>query len=288
MSNANSHSLSSPRCSRKTDVDVVEPLRGSSRSAPPGFGSWLDQHLELHDPVLRAQRERGSDSVSSAYPPRSLKCWNDRCIHYVYGFPTELDRSCHVRMHATHFTRDSELSAFSSSLSSSSSVLPSRPNASEPLGPSPLMHLPRPALSSRLPPLRIPTPSTERRDSLIAYAYSSRSAAPRSAIDADVEPLLPPLKRSRVDSLPRLESIGELRLFHDQRPCLRCRVTKKEVGYNSLSFWHFFFSVVSSLSFPPPSPSASSSASLAHLLACSLCFGVSFCRRLTCFFFFFH
>ncbi|KAL6911166.1 hypothetical protein GGI43DRAFT_379095 [Trichoderma evansii] len=209
----------------RDNVDVVEPLRGSSRSAPPGFGSWLDQHLELHDPVLRAQRERGSEFVSSAYPPHSLKCWNDRCIHYVYGFPTELDRSCHVRMHATHSKRDSELSAFSSSLSSSSlssSVLPSRPNASEPLGPSPLMHLPRPALSSRLPPLRIPTPSTERRDSLVAYAYSSRSAAPRSAIDADVEPLLPPLKRSRVDSLPRLESIGELRLFHDQRPCLRC------------------------------------------------------------------
>ncbi|KAL7794534.1 hypothetical protein V8C37DRAFT_375918, partial [Trichoderma ceciliae] len=226
----------------RDDVDAVEPLRGSSRSAPPGFGSWLDKHLELHDPVLRAQRERGSEIVSSAYPLPSLKCWNDRCIHYVYGFPTELDRSSHVRMHASHSKRDSELSAASSSLLSlsslsslsSSSALPSghgpsQSSASEQLGPSPLLHLPRPALSSKLPPLRIPTPSTERRDSLITYAYSSqRSAAPRSAVDADVEPLLPPLKRSRVDSLPRLESIGELRLFHDQQPCLRCRVTKKE------------------------------------------------------------
>ncbi|UKZ78001.1 hypothetical protein TrVFT333_005735 [Trichoderma virens FT-333] len=214
-------------------VDAVEPLRGSSRSAPPGFGSWLDKHLELHDPVLRAQRECGSEVVSSAYPLPSLKCWDDRCIHYVYGFPTELDRSSHARMHATHAKRDSELSAASSTLSSSSVLAsghgPYLSNASEPSGPSPLMHLPRPALSSKLPPLRIPTPSNERRDSLITYAYSSqRSAAPRSAVDADVEPLLPPLKRSRVGSLPRLESIGELRLFHDQRPCLRCKVTKKE------------------------------------------------------------
>ncbi|KAK4071202.1 uncharacterized protein Triagg1_6233 [Trichoderma aggressivum f. europaeum] len=224
-------------CSRQIDVDAVEPLRGSSRSAPPGFGSWLDKHLELHDPVLRAQRECGSEVVSSAYPLPSLKCWDDRCIHYVYGFLTELDRSSHARMHASHAKRDSELSAASSSLSSSSVLAsglgrgPYLSNASEPLGPSPLMHLPRPALSSKLPPLRIPTPSTERRDSLITYAYSSRSAAPRSAVDADVEPLLPPLKRSRVGSLPRLESIGELRLFHDQRPCLRCKVTKKEVGH---------------------------------------------------------
>lgn len=223
-------------------MDAVEPLRGSSRSAPPGFGSWLDKHLELHDPVLRAQRECGSEVVSSAYPLPSLKCWDDRCIHYVYGFLTELDRSSHARMHASHAKRDSELSAASSSLSSSSVLAsghgPYLSNASEPLGPSPLMHLPRPALSSKLPPLRIPTPSTERRDSLITYAYSSRSAAPRSAVDADVEPLLPPLKRSRVGSLPRLESIGELRLFHDQRPCLRCKVTKKEVGYRfSSSFF---------------------------------------------------
>ncbi|RFU72379.1 zinc finger, c2h2-type integrase, dna-binding [Trichoderma arundinaceum] len=215
----------------RDNVDAVKPLRGSSRSAPPGFGSWLDKHLELHDPVLRAQRERGSEIVSSAYPLPSLKCWNDRCIHYVYGFPTELDRSSHVRMHASHSKRDSELSTASSSLSSSLPFGhgPSQSNASEPLGPSPLMHLPRPALSSKLPPLRIPTPSTERRDSLITYAYSSqRSAAPRSAVDADVEPLLPPLKRSRVGSLPRLESIGELRLFQDQKPCLRCKATKKE------------------------------------------------------------
>ncbi|KAH0527703.1 hypothetical protein TsFJ059_002660 [Trichoderma semiorbis] len=218
------------------DVDAVEPLRGSSRSAPPGFGSWLDKHLELHDPVLRAQRECGSEVVSSAYPLPSLKCWDDRCIHYVYGFLTELDRSSHARMHASHAKRDSELSAASSSPSSLSVLAsghgPYLSNASEPLGPSPLMHLPRPALSSKLPPLRIPTPSTERRDSLITYAYSSRSAAPRSAVDADVEPLLPPLKRSRVGSLPRLESIGELRLFHDQRPCLRCKVTKKECDRN--------------------------------------------------------
>ncbi|KAH6610898.1 zinc finger protein [Trichoderma cornu-damae] len=226
----------------RDNIDAVEPLRGSSRSAPPGFGSWLDKHLELHDPVLRAQRERGSEIVSSAYPLPSLKCWNDRCIHYVYGFPSELDRSSHVRMHASHSKRGSELSAASSSLSSSLSLSssssssafpsghrPSQSNASEPLGPSPLMRLPRPALSSKLPPLRIPTPSTERRDSLITYAYSSqRSAAPRSAVDADVEPLLPPLKRSRVGTLPRLESIGELRLFRDQQPCLRCKVTRKE------------------------------------------------------------
>ncbi|KAH0498790.1 hypothetical protein TgHK011_006027 [Trichoderma gracile] len=216
-------------------LDAVEPLRGSTRSAPPGFGSWLDKHLELHDPALRAQRERGSKVVSSAYPLLSLKVLG-RPVHPLrfYGFSLpELDRSSHVRMHASHAKRDSELSAASSSLSTSSLFAsghgPFFSNASEPLGPSPLMHLPRPALSSKLPPLRIPTPSTERRDSLITYAYSSqRSAAPRSAIDADVEPLLPPLKRSRVGSLPRLQSIGELRLFHDQQPCLRCRATQKE------------------------------------------------------------
>jgi hypothetical protein len=45
--------------------------------------------------------------------------------------------------------------------------------------------------------------------------------------------------------LPRLQSIGELRLFHDQQPCLRCRATQKEVGTSSSFLFSslLFFSI---------------------------------------------
>ncbi|KAK5987648.1 hypothetical protein PT974_11780 [Cladobotryum mycophilum] len=223
-------------------VDAIEPLRRSSQSAPPGFGSWLDKHLELHDPVLRGKRERGNDSPSGSYPLPSLKCWDQHCVHYVYGFSTQIDQDTHARMHASHPKRESELSVINSSpahfhghtRTHTHTHTPSLSNASDTfLRPIPSMNLPRPALSSQLPPLRIPSRSTDPRDSLSDYAYSSNRSAPvRSFGDSDVEPLLPPLKRSRVGSLPRLESIGELRLFQDYKACLRCRIVQKECDGN--------------------------------------------------------
>ncbi len=47
-------------------------------------------------------------------------------------------------------------------------------------------------------------------------------------MDSEVDPLLPPLKRSRVGQ-SRLESIEELKLLKDRGPCLRCKILKKGV-----------------------------------------------------------
>jgi hypothetical protein len=55
----------------------------------------------------------------------------------------------------------------------------------------------------------------------------------RGSVDSEVDPLLPPLKRSRVGH-SRLESIGELRLPRDSGPCLRCKVQAKPVSHTLL------------------------------------------------------
>jgi len=57
----------------------------------------------------------------------------------------------------------------------------------------------------------------------------SFAATETGSINSDVDPLLPPLKRSRV-CRSRLESIDELKLPREAGPCLRCRISDAEVS----------------------------------------------------------
>ncbi|EPE04681.1 zinc finger protein [Ophiostoma piceae UAMH 11346] len=63
--------------------------------------------------------------------------------------------------------------------------------------------------------------------SLHRHFFKSLARGHPSSADSDNDPLLPPLKRSRVGP-SRLESIGELRLPREATSCLHCRVMKGE------------------------------------------------------------
>jgi hypothetical protein len=56
----------------------------------------------------------------------------------------------------------------------------------------------------------------------------------KSSGDSEGDPLLPPLKRSRVGH-SRLQSIGELQLLKDNEPCLRCRLANTSVSINIMT-----------------------------------------------------
>src|SRR5262249_38668656 len=91
------------------------------------------------------------------------------------------------------------------------------------------VHLPKPNASGHLAPLTIAGQSRDRRDSMLSYSFASDYPGPgRGSIDSEVDPLLPPLKRSRMGQ-SRLESIGELRLLRGVGSCLRCRALGKPV-----------------------------------------------------------
>lgn len=195
--------------------------------APLGFAPWLDRNLDIHDPILRSARvrdEHGHAAVPSPHRMSSFKCWDERCMHYIYGFATQLDRDNHASLHSSLSKRDSGLSM---GTAAPTPVLPDAPESLRHFQPGPPT---RPAVPSSLPPLSLPPQQPrERRDSAVTYTFpSARPGAGRGSIDSDVDPLLPPLKRSRVGR-PRLESIGELKLFRDDNPCLRCRAANQEV-----------------------------------------------------------
>lgn len=200
--------------------------------APEGYAAWLDRNLAQYDPVARAFRLK--DSLPLGFRSHhSFKCWDDRCMHYIYGYPHRDDRDQHSKEHVIPRKRDSALSVggtppllFNEHPSRSHGADYSKQTSSP-------LYLPRPAASFPLAPLATGSQGSqgkEHRDSLRSYSFVSEyPAGPRGSVDSEVDPLLPPLKRSRVGQ-SRLESIEELRLLRDIGPCLRCRILQKPVS----------------------------------------------------------
>lgn len=203
-------------------------------AAPEAYKAWFDRNLSHYDPVIRCWRLK--DSLPSKYQGSfSHKCCNDRCLHYIYGFASKEDRDRHAREHSAVPKRDSGVSVASTpSLPALAGQFARRPESNiEPTKHSPPLYLPRPA--GPLESVNQPVPSGLRdpKDSLRSYSLASEpQVAPRDSrhsIDSEVDPLLPPLKRSRVGQ-SKLESIGELRLLRDHTSCVHCRITQKSVS----------------------------------------------------------
>lgn len=222
-----------PRLMPDLEVDVVEPLRRSLPSAPPDFAIWLEKHLELHDSNLQS-RPRGQEEAAEAKPRSmpSMKCWDEQCAHYVYGFASQQDRDSHILTHQPPTKRDSGFS-----IETSPTVPPSEQqslrllNSSQSHRQLPLVRTGNLPPSSTMP-IMSPQSQPKEKDDMSPNYTLYPSAGPRgirrSSSDADIESMLPPLKRSKTNQ-PRLESIGELQLFRETDPCLRCRVVKKKV-----------------------------------------------------------
>jgi hypothetical protein len=154
-------------------------------------------------------------------------------MHYIYGYPHRDDRDQHSKDHVIPRKRDSGLSVgstpplvFNEPPSRSHGADYSKQTTSP-------LYLPRPSAAFQLAPLATGSQSSqgkEHRDSLRSYSFVSEfPAGPRGSVDSEVDPLLPPLKRSRVGQ-SRLESIEELRLLRDIGPCLRCRILQQPVS----------------------------------------------------------
>ncbi|KAK3896733.1 zinc finger protein [Staphylotrichum tortipilum] len=199
--------------------------------APDGFAAWLDRNIAQYDPVARAFRLR--DSLPMDFRTHhSFKCWDDRCMHYIYGYPHRDDRDQHSKEHVVPRKRDSGLSVGSTPPLVLSDHPPRNPAADYGKQTSSPLYLPRPTGSFQLAPLATASHpgSRDHRDPLRSYSFVSESpAGPRGSVDSEVDPLLPPLKRSRVGQ-SRLESIEELRLLRDIGPCLRCKILQKSVS----------------------------------------------------------
>jgi hypothetical protein len=187
-------------------------------------------------------------------------------MHYIYGYPHRDDRDQHANDHVIPRKRDSGLS-----IGGTSPVLfadhPSRSHGADYIKTttSPL-YLPRPAGASQLPSVATGSQGKDSRDLLKSYSFAPEyPAGPRGSVDSEVDPLLPPLKRSRMGQ-SRLESIGELLLRdnQDNSRCLRCRVLQKTVS-GHLGCW---------LGLPIDTPSVRLKRSLWALLrSCKLCRG---------------
>ncbi|KAK0656162.1 hypothetical protein B0T16DRAFT_316255 [Cercophora newfieldiana] len=193
--------------------------------APEGYVAWLDRNMSHYDPIFRAFRLRDSLPLSFRVH-HSYKCWDERCVHYIFGYPLRDERDQHAKEHVTLHKRDSGLSVGGTP----PLVFPEPPSrtysADYGKQTSPV-YLPRPTSNFQLAPLSTGGHSRDHRDSLRSYSFVSEyPAGPRGSIDSEVDPLLPPLKRSRVGQ-SRLESIEELRLNREIGPCLRCRIYKK-------------------------------------------------------------
>jgi hypothetical protein len=168
----------------------------------------------------------------------SYKCWDERCVHYLYGFSQADDRDHHAREHVLLRKRDSGLS-LSGTPPPWSSDHPSRtysfdhshPKQTPSAQPSRLVIGGSASSQIQLAPLSMADRSAE--GDLRTYSFVSEPlvGGRRGSIDSDVDPLLPPLKRSRVGR-SRLESIEELRLLQEREPvpCLRCKVLTKPVS----------------------------------------------------------
>ena len=215
-----------------SDVDAVEPLRRSSMDAPPGFASWLDKHVELRDHSLNLSRRMQEGQCTPNMPLHSsVKCWDEHCIHFIYGFSSQRERDDHAQVHKALAKRDSGFSMGNSPPLPVSEHFPLR---AEPFEPPNRTDLGQPTrqVMPLLPPLSLPNLPPESGKSCARFPSESRRGTRKSSGASDAESLLPPLKKTRL-SQPRLESIGELRLLRDKGPCMRCKVEREEVRWQS-------------------------------------------------------
>lgn len=197
--------------------------------SPPGYDAWLDKNISFHDPIFRGWRMRETIPLISRRQA-SFKCWDDRCVYYIYGFSNPEERDEHLKQHTISIKRDSGLSVGTIPPIIFSDQSSSRLFSSDHINRSSPATLPRLSVPPSLPPLANAThPPRDRRESAIVFNFGSElPPQPRRSIDSEPDSLLPPLKRSRVGH-GRLESIGELRLPRDTGPCLRCKVQSKPV-----------------------------------------------------------
>jgi hypothetical protein len=223
---------------RQQNMDVARTLKSSPTFPPPqGYSSWLDHHLMHHDRVTRSLPL--TDSTSLPTPARaSFKCVYEQCVHYIYGFSTQLERDNHLRSHSKNSTSDSELTMRAEGSSNTSELL-GKGGGLLPRDRLPPIHPPATLVTANLPPLPFPTPSTAstatRRDHGSSFSFSEpKPVLPRSNEETTADPQLPPLKRARVGH-DRLKSIGELKLIRNNDPCLRCRASNRPVSTSPLA-----------------------------------------------------
>ncbi|KAJ2984630.1 hypothetical protein NUW58_g5957 [Xylaria curta] len=196
--------------------------------APPGYGAWLDRNISYYDPVFRGWRTRGSIPMISRRQV-SFKCWDDECIHQIYGFSTVEDRDEHMKRHSKPLKREPGPLVSNALPLTFSDQSQSRVFGVDHLKQGPQAPLPRLSVPSALPGLATMNQSSDRRGSIQGYLPTTEFPSQHRGslqVEADADPMLPPLKRSRVGH-SRLESIGELRLPRDAEPCLRCKVQAK-------------------------------------------------------------
>lgn len=218
------HDLHDPRT-----INILESTH--PYDAPSGFSDWLRRNFATCDVAVRAGRRRGGsvsesrDQHSHLYPAsHSYKCPDENCLHYIYGFLHREDRDLHARAHSAQAKRDSGLSLGCTPPPPTSSF--SRNQLPPPVGTAGLQ-LPPP------PPSRAGE-AKEHRGTLRSYSLISDHAShppARNTAEAETDPMLPPLKRSRVGPY-RLESIGELRLLRGAESCLRCKALKQACDAN--------------------------------------------------------
>lgn len=189
-------------------------------------GWWLERNLADNDPIFRGSKVRDVLTQNPGGEPPSYKCWDDKCVHYIYGFPSQDDREYHAREHVPPSRGDHPPLA---TANTPSFTFPDHSSTRSFGGDTPrrssTLQLPKPTG----PPLRsLSIPSqlsdSDRKDSIPSISFSAdHPHRQRSFPGADVEPLLPPLKFSRAGQ-SRLQSIGELKLPKDTGPCLRCTI----------------------------------------------------------------
>ncbi|KJZ79111.1 hypothetical protein HIM_01262 [Hirsutella minnesotensis 3608] len=213
----------------QNQLDAVGSLRRSLAGAPLGYPAWLDKHLQLCGPLNRVKQMQGErPSTHESIPSASLKCGNETCFHYIYGFSSQQERDGHAQAHRTFHKRDSGLFMGSSPPPTSSDLPSSRMHSFDSsTHATAALHV-RNNVPFNLPPLSLSEQGREARTSLATGPFDEGPRGTRrSSGGSDTEPHLPPLKRARLER-PRLESIGELRLVRDAGPCLRCRAAEKE------------------------------------------------------------
>lgn len=221
------------------DPRLIESLkRLVPDDTPEAYSTWwLERNIAENDPVFRGSRHRDVLAQSPGGDPPSYKCWDDNCIHYVYGFSRQDDRDYHAREHVPPSRREPGGAPLSAAANTPSFNFPDHSSTRSFGGDTPrrssTLQLPRPTG----PPIRsVSIPSqlsdSDRKDSIPSISFSSDNPhRQRSFNEADVDPLLPPLKFSRAGQ-SRLQSIGELKLPKDSGPCLRCTVKNLAVRTN--------------------------------------------------------